>query len=168
MLEFKLGSFATTPMNRRLIITADDYGMCDAVNDAIEECLVSGAVRATCVMMNMPVYNRAARLRQQFAQASVGIHWTLTQGRPVLPPSQVPTLVGNNGDFQPSSVLRRRWATGRVRLSEIKAELRAQVARFCDIAGKPDFWNTHQNFHVFPGLFKACVALGQELHHTQG
>src|SRR5262245_21309223 len=41
-------------MHRKLIITADDYGMCEPVNQAIEECLAVGTVRATCVMTNMP------------------------------------------------------------------------------------------------------------------
>jgi predicted glycoside hydrolase/deacetylase ChbG (UPF0249 family) len=46
---------------------------------------------------------------------------------------------------------------------EIKAELRAQYEHFYKKADKPDFWNTHQNVHVLPGLFEVCVALGQEL-----
>ena len=41
-------------MSQRLIITADDYGLCEQVNQAIEECLSAGTVRATCVMANMP------------------------------------------------------------------------------------------------------------------
>jgi predicted glycoside hydrolase/deacetylase ChbG (UPF0249 family) len=42
-------------LTRRVIVTADDYGMCDSVNQAIEACLHAGTVRATCVMINMPV-----------------------------------------------------------------------------------------------------------------
>ena len=86
-------------MTRRLIITADDYGMCASVNDAIEECLGAGTVRATCAMVNMPLFNATAALRQKFPGCSVGIHWTLTQGRPILPPAQLPTLAGPDGEF---------------------------------------------------------------------
>ena len=150
-------------MNRKLIITADDYGMCDAVNEAIEQCLAAGTVRATCLMVNMPACDAAASLRSKFPHSSIGIHWNVTQGRPLLPASQVPTLVNADGSFQPASVLRRRWLTGKVKLAEIKAELRAQYHRSYELARVPDFWNTHQNFHVFPGLFEGCVVLGQEL-----
>ena len=59
-------------MNRRLIITADDYGMCETVNQAIEECLAVGTVRATCVMTNMPAYSTAESLRKKFPQSSLG------------------------------------------------------------------------------------------------
>jgi chitin disaccharide deacetylase len=151
-------------MNRRLIITADDYGMCEAVNQAIEACLMAGAVRATCAMTNMPSFGRTVSLREKFPYSSLGIHWTLTEGRPILPPSQLPSLVDPDGRFHSHVQLRRRWIQRRINMTELKAELRAQYQRFCEVAGRPDFWNTHQNFHVWPGLFDVCVALGQELH----
>lgn len=150
-------------MNRKLIITADDYGMCDAVNEAIEECMAVGVVRATCVMTNMPAYSAVSNLRGKFPQSSIGIHWTLTDGGPVLSPSQVLSLVGTDGKFYSASPLRRRWIKGKINPKELKAELLAQYQRFSELAGEPDFWNTHQNVHVFPGLFETCVAVGQEL-----
>lgn len=150
-------------MNKHLIITADDYGMSSSVNEAIEACLTAGAMRATCVMMNMPAYAPAATLRERFPQASVGIHWTLTQGQPVLPASQVPSLVDTDGQFHPFAQLRRKWLTKQIKRTEIEAELRAQYARFREVVGPPDFWNTHENAHVCPGLFETCVAIGLEL-----
>lgn len=150
--------------SRRLIITADDYGMCDAVNEAVEECLAAGFVRATCVMMNMPAHSAAASLPAKYPQSSIGIHWNLTQGRPVRPAAQVSSLVNGAGLFCSPSELRRRWWTGKVKLNELQSELRAQYDRLSQVAGRPDFWNTHQNVHVFPGLFRAFVDLGRELH----
>ncbi|MFQ5852775.1 MAG: carbohydrate deacetylase [Candidatus Binatia bacterium] len=148
---------------RRVIITADDYGMCDAVNEAIEKCLETGMVRATCAMMNMPAYGATASLRKQFPQSSIGIPWNVTQGRPVLPASQVSSLVNGNGLFYPAAELKRRWLSGKAELSELQSELRAQFERLNQIMGRPDFWNTHQNVHVFPGLFQTFVKIGREL-----
>lgn len=150
-------------MTRKLIITADDYGMCEAVNAAIEECLAAGALRATCVMTNMPLYPAAVSLRHRFPSASVGIHWNLTQGHPVLPVTQVASVVDAHGQFFSIEEFRRRWLLRRVRLSDVLAELQAQYDRFCAVAGAPDFWNTHQNVHLLPGLFQACAALGRKL-----
>ncbi len=150
-------------MNGKLIITADDYGMCAAVNEAIEECLAAGTVRATCAMANMPAFASTANLRKRFPESSVGIHWTMTEGLPVLPPQQVASLVRTDGSFYPPLELRRRWLRRQTSAIELANELRAQYRRFREVAGEPDFWNTHQNFHVFPGLFEACVTLGQEL-----
>jgi hypothetical protein len=89
------------------------------------------------------------------------VHWNLTQGRPVLDPARVPTLVDGDGQFGGS--LRRRWLTRRLDVGEVRAELTAQYERFQALAGGADFWNTHQNVHVFPGLFQLFVALGTEL-----
>jgi predicted glycoside hydrolase/deacetylase ChbG (UPF0249 family) len=151
-------------MQRQLIVTADDYGMCDSVNRAIEECMAAGTVKATCVMINMPANEQTASLRQWFPHCSIGIHWTLTEGRPILPPEQVPSLVQTDKTFHSAQELRRRWNQRRMHRAEVKAELCAQYTRFCEVADLPDFWNTHENFHVWPGLFNVCVALGQELH----
>lgn len=151
-------------MSRRLIVTADDYGMCDTVNQAIEECLEAGTVRSTCVMVNMPANSHTASLRARFPHLSLGIHWTLTEGRPILPPSQVQSLVHRDGSFLSPAQLRRRWLRRQIRATELQAELRAQYRCFYDMVGESDFWTTHQNFHVFPGLFSLCVELGQELH----
>ena len=150
-------------MDRKLIVTADDYGLCDSANRAIEACLEAGTLRSTCVMTNMPVYRNAGGLRRRFPDMSVGIHWTLTEGRPVLAASEVPSLVDSKGRFYPRARFRRRWLTNQIKRSELTTELRAQHQRLCDIAGMPEFWNTHQDIHMLPGLFKICVSLGLEL-----
>lgn len=148
-------------MNKQLIITADDYGLCPAVNDAIEDCLGAGSVSATCVMTNMPACDQAATLRRKFPRSSIGLHWNITQGRPLLGPAAVPSLFDNQGQLGAS--LRRRWLAGQISRSEMRAELIAQYERFQALCGAADFWNTHQNVHVFPGLFQFFVALGKEL-----
>ena len=150
-------------MTRKLIITADDYGLCGSINQAIEECLRAGAVRATCVMANMPHYDSASSLRRNFPESSIGIHWNITQGRPVLPNSQVSSLVNSDGAFWRQTEFRRRWLKGRISSLEIEAELKAQFELFHRAAEAPDFWNTHQNIHVFPGLFSIFVSISQKL-----
>jgi chitin disaccharide deacetylase len=145
-------------MKQQLIITGDDYGLCAPVNTALEECLAAGAMRATCVMANMPECGAAASLRKKFPRASLGIHWNLTQGRPVLGAARVPSLVDGNGWF--STDVRRRWIMKRIDAGELQAELRAQYERFRELCGPADFWNTHQDVHVYPGLFQRFVELG--------
>lgn len=150
-------------MSHKLIVTADDYGMCNTVNAAIDECLAAGTVKATCIMVNMPAFGGAVSLARRFPQASVGLHWTLTQGCPILSPARVPTLVNAQGEFHAPDVFRRHWLTRKIRVAEVTAELRAQFERFQDSVGIPEFWNTHQNVHVWPGLFQLFVRLGHEL-----
>lgn len=147
----------------QLIITADDYGMCPEVNRAIEECLAAGALRATCVMTNMPAYTDADRLSKDFPSASIGIHWTLTAGTPVAPLSEVPDLVAPNGQFWPATEFWQRWLSRRISPTQVVIELQAQYARFVELTGQPAFWNTHQNVHVLPRLFPLVVDLAHRL-----
>ena len=149
-------------MKKQIIITGDDYGLCAPVNRAIEECLSAGTMGATCVMANMAHYTDAANLRRKFPGRSIGIHWNITQGSPVLKPAAVASLVGNDGLL--SRELRRRWLARQVSRSELRAELHAQYQRFAAVAGPADFWNTHQNSHVFPGLFQFFVEVATELN----
>jgi len=151
-------------MKRKIIVTADDYGMCPSVNSAIEECLAAGTLRATCVMTNMPFCEDAGFLRRRFQKSSIGIHWNLTQGKPILSTSKIPSLVGHDGLFHPFAMFRQRWLLGKINPSQVEAELRAQAIRFHEIVKEVDFWNTHENFHVLPGLFQQCVSLAQQLH----
>jgi predicted glycoside hydrolase/deacetylase ChbG (UPF0249 family) len=153
----------TAMCHGKLILTADDYGLCESVNYAIEECLAAGTVQASCIMANMPAYQSAASLRHKYPHGSFGIHWNVTQGRPVLAPPRVASLLNGDGSCLTPSELRRRWWSGRLKSTELQAELRAQFDRVVEIMGPPDFWNTHQNSHVFPGLFQLFVDLGREL-----
>ena len=148
---------------KKLIFTADDYGMCETVNQAIDECMAAGVVRAACAMANMPAFGPTVDFRKRFPESSLGIHWTLTEGQPVLPALKVPSLVRSDGSFYPPSALRKRWLRQQVSTTDVESELQAQYQRFHEAAGEPDFWNSHQNFHVWPGLFQICVTLGQRL-----
>lgn len=38
---------------RRLIVTADDYGMCEVVDKAIDDCAEAGLLTSTNVIVNM-------------------------------------------------------------------------------------------------------------------
>ena len=150
------------PAARALIVTADDYGMADCVNRAIDECLEAGTVTSTCVMMNMPECDAAGTLRERFPDASVGIHFNLTAGAPVLATGEVPTLLDSRGRFLSLTQFRRGLVTGRVSPTEALAELRAQYERFREVVGDADFWNTHQNVDLWPGMATRMVGLAAE------
>ena len=47
---------------KKLIVTADDYGMSRAVNAAIDAGIEAGLITSTNVMTNMPFYREAVKL----------------------------------------------------------------------------------------------------------
>ena len=147
---------------KKLIITADDYGMSRAVNDAIDAGIEAGLITTTNVMTNMPLYKEAIKLKDKKG-VSVGIHWVLSCGKPVLPASEVPTLVSDKGEFYLYPEFRNRLRKKLISFDDIKKELIAQYNLYYELMGQPDYWNTHQNTHVDFKIYRLFVDVAKEL-----
>jgi hypothetical protein len=75
----------------------------------------------------------------------------------------VPSLINSHGRFFSHSEFRKRWLIGKISKEEIRKELTAQYRRFRELAAAPDYWNTHENVHVWPILFQLFTKVGKEL-----
>ena len=148
---------------RKLIITADDYGMCPSVNRAIEACAKSGVVLSTNVMPNMEFADDAAEFRQNFPEVSVGIHFNFTVGKPLSPREQVSTLIREDGTFLSYKEIREKCKAKTYSHDEVRLEMQAQYRRYFEICGCPDYWNTHENVHVHPWLYRLFCDVALEL-----
>lgn len=146
---------------KRLIVTADDYGMSKGVNEAIDAGIACGLITSTNVMTNMEYYREAKKLRN--TNASVGLHWTISAGKSVLPAQEIPTLVDSDGNFFPYSEFRSKYRKKLISNEDIVKELIAQYNRFVAVCGEPDYWNTHQNTHVDFRIFRLFVDTAKEL-----
>ena len=138
---------------KKVIITADDYGMCESVNRAIEACSEAGVVLSTNVMANMECAADAAQFRKRFPNVSVGLHYNFTVGHPLSPASMVPSLVNEKDEFLSYKEIRARCKSKTYNWDEIKLEMEAQYKRYGSICGEPDYWNTHENVHFHPWLY---------------
>ena len=147
---------------KKLIITADDYGMSEGVNEAIDAGIDAGLITSTNVMTNMPFYKEAIKLKDK-ENVSVGLHWVLTCGKPILPADEIPTLVSQSGEFYSYPEFRQRLRKKQISFDDIKKELIAQYNLYCELMGQPDYWNTHQNTHVDFGVYRLFVDTAVEL-----
>lgn len=139
---------------QRLIVTSDDYGMCDVVDKAIDAGIENGFVTTTNVMVNMETLDNARSLRARFPSLSVGMHWNVTTGRPVSDPETIPSLVDSEGDFWSISEFKRRFSKGLVKEEDLERELEAQIVLFEEACGRADYWNTHENSSLHTKAFK--------------
>ena len=151
-------------LEKKYIITADDYGMCSIVDKAIDDCISAGLVTSTNVILNMEDVEAAKTLRQRFPQISIGIHWNVTAGKPLLNKTEIPTLVADDGNFYPFPVFIKLLHQNKISKQELILELTEQFNRFKDLCGQPDYWNTHQNsaldFQSFSIFNKLALKLG--------
>jgi len=145
----------------RIITTADDYGMSQAINEAIIDCINNGTLTSVNVMVNMPFLNSDIKDKKRI---SIGIHWNLTIGKCVADKNDVSSLVDENGSFFPYETFKKRIKKGLVKKSHILVELEAQFQRFCSIFGyAPKYWNTHQNIVLLPKISSCFFKTGKRL-----
>lgn len=149
---------------KRLIITADDYGMSEAVNRAIEEGVSVGFITSINVMVNMPYANDVAEVRRRFPDISIGLHLNLTAGKPVSNCQEIKSLVDSNGMFYSMSEFRSRWQTKKIKLNEVKKEISAQYLVYRRLIGEPDYWNTHQHIHMAPAFLYLILSSEMNLN----
>ncbi|GAL13594.1 cellobiose phosphotransferase system YdjC-like protein [Vibrio astriarenae] len=83
----------------KLIINADDFGLTKQVNRAIVQAMQNGVVTSTTLMTNQPATEHAIKLIKEHQLDNIGLHVTLTSGRPISPIKNVADLIDENGQF---------------------------------------------------------------------
>jgi chitin disaccharide deacetylase len=143
----------------RLIINADDFGLTAGVNRAILELHRSGVLTSATLMARAGATSEAVGIATATPTLGVGCHVVLVDGRPVLPPGEIPSLVDRDtGCFAPSltSFLTRLF-TGRVRTAEIEAEAFAQMTLLLDAGVKLTHFDSHKHTHMFPPVLEPLL-----------
>jgi hypothetical protein len=135
---------------KRLIVNADDLGMSRGITDGILLAHQRGIVTSASLMVNQAASDYALEQLLHAPKLDVGIHLNLCAGFPVLPPSEVPTLVTKQGKFySPREIIRKLWRW-QVSPGEIEAEFRAQI-RWMKARGlTPTHADSHHRVHQFP------------------
>ena len=67
----------------KLIINADDFGYSNGVNYGIIDAFKNGILTSTTCLTNMPGFNHAIQLAKENPNLGIGIHLTLTCGKPL-------------------------------------------------------------------------------------
>ena len=147
---------------KRLIINADDMGYSNGVVRGIIELHRANLITSTSCMTNMPAWHLAAAYLREHPDLGAGVHLTFNEGIPVLPRSQVPTLVNEDGQFLNDGQILRSLRRGTT--SHLRAEFRAQIERFVrDVGRPPDHLDNHCSIsYVRPDRFRVTLELAKE------
>ena len=150
--------------SRKLIIHADDGGLCHSVNQAIIEALKSGIVTSTSLMVPCPAFDEIAEYFKENPYFDVGIHFTLTCGYlhkpwgPIAGKNNVPSLVNSKGYFSRTV----NEVIANATLEDLETELRAQIKHFLKSGIKPTHLDSHrgilfQNFRLLEIFIKLGI-----------
>ena len=148
---------------KRLVITADDFGVAREVNEAVETAHQSGILTAASLMVTGAAATDALRRARNLPFLRVGLHLVLVEGRPVLPPSAVPDLVDTDGNFR-NDMARAGAAMflrAPVRL-QLAREIEAQFQAFAATGLLFDHVNAHKHFHLHPTIASLVMAMAEK------
>jgi predicted glycoside hydrolase/deacetylase ChbG (UPF0249 family) len=133
---------------RLLIINADDFGMCNSINEAIFRALKAGVVHSTSLMVPCPWALHAMHFLGDHPYTPFGVHLTVISDPldyrwgPVTSWEKVPSLVDPTGyfyNFNSMPVLRAQ-----AKLDQLEVEFRAQIETVLEAGLKP----THLDWHA--------------------
>ena len=156
-------------MNERyLIINADDYGMCHAANEAVEDLFNNGCITSTTLMTPCPWAEDALRRAESNGRMNVGLHLTLNsewQAYRWGPVSRlpVPSLLDDGGYFH--------RAVAPLLLAARAEDVAAEIAAQLDWMMKRGYRPTHVDNHMgslyglegqsfLPQVFALCAPHG--------
>ena len=139
---------------RRLIVNADDFGRSASINAAVIRAHREGILTTASLMVNEPGCAEAVALAKENPRLGVGLHLTLLCGRSALPPSKIPGLVNQRGEFGYSPVaVGMKYYFRRSLRDQLRAEIREQFARFRATGLPLDHVNGHLHMHLHPVVF---------------
>ena len=129
-------------MAKYLILNADDYGLCKAANDAVEELFQNGKIKSSTIMMPCKSAEDAVKFAIDNPQYAIGVHLTMTsewndyRWKPL---SGGKSLMDEQGFMWHDS----RQVGKNADLAELEAEIRAQVDKAHALGMKPSHLDNH-------------------------
>ena len=147
-------------MLKNLIVNADDFGRHELINRAVERAFNSGCLKSATLMAGGAAFDDAVKLARKISGLGVGIHFTLANGNPILPPNEIPSLVTEEGIFHADYVkFLKRYLSGKISLAEVRSELAAQLEKIFRAGLTPTHVDSHQHLHHVPGIVEIVLDL---------
>jgi hopanoid biosynthesis associated protein HpnK len=146
--------------------TADDFGCCPAVNQAVLTAHRDGVLTGASLMVTGGAFAEAVEIARATPALAVGLHVVLADGRAASPPKAIPRLADAQGRF-PKSPIRAgiRWtsaAAGR----ELDRELAAQFQRFAETGLPLHHVDGHLYLHLHPAVLERVIRLAKQYGAT--
>lgn len=147
---------------RQVVLTADDFGLSLAVNEAVERAHREGILGAASLMVAAPAAPDAIARAKRLPRLRVGLHLVVIEGPSVLPRQEIPDLVDELGWF-PADQLRlglRYFFSPSVR-RQLAREIDAQFAAFAATGLPLEHADAHKHMHLHPTVGRLMIEIGR-------
>jgi UPF0249 protein VP2633 len=135
----------------KIITNADDFGLSEDVNRAIDIIINDGKIDRTTLMVNMPYTIQAVKMAKDGNYFSkVGLHINLIEGTPLTKDIKKTKICNKNGEFNGlffKKLSHRLWINRNERYA-VSKEIEAQIKRFIDFGFDTIHLDSHQHTHT--------------------
>lgn len=141
-----------SPEARLLIVNADDFGMCHAINAGVIQSIREGVVRSCTLMTPCPWALHAIHLLKENPDIPFGVHLTAVSEAvyyrwgPLTPKDKVSSLIDEAGYFYSEERIGEFWA--QVNPSELELEFRNQIETVLSAGLSPTHLDSHCGIHT--------------------
>ena len=150
-------------MYNYLIVTADDFGLHESVNQAVEQASRAGILNAASLMVTAHATKDAVRRARLLPNLCVGLHVVLADGWSTLDAQLIPEIADPTGRMH-SDMFRKgvRFFFKSGARRQLEAEIRAQFAAFARTGLTLDHVNVHKHFHIHPTILNVLLEVGRD------
>lgn len=141
----------------KVIINADDLGLCESVNVGILESIKNGVVTSTTILANSVSVEDAIKIAID-NNLDVGIHLALTIGKPVCDNHK--TIVDNEGNFFNISDIDSKIQS--FDIEEIRTEFLAQIKKIEELGIEITHIDSHHHVHGYEKVAKVVAQIAKE------
>ena len=147
---------------KRAIITADDFGLSEGINEAVEIACRQGILTSASLMIAGPAAADAVRRAKALPQLKVGLHVVVVEGASVRP-SAVKGLVDAAGDFPSDQFgVSFDYYFRPKKRKQLASEIRSQFSAFARTGLQLDHANAHKHMHMHPVVGRLMVKIGSD------
>jgi predicted glycoside hydrolase/deacetylase ChbG (UPF0249 family) len=148
-------------MTNAIVVNADDLGVSRGATLGVVKAHLEGVVTSASLSPTGVDYQHATEVvLRDCPQLGIGLHFTLSAGKPVSLPTEVPLLVDDRGYFKWEFVPLFRtlgWKKHGALLEQIEIELESQIQQLKKDGIQPDHIDSERHVHLIPGIFDKVV-----------
>ena len=145
-----------------VIFNADDFGDCEEINQAIIRAHREGVLTSASLMVGGKAFEGAVRLARENPTLAVGLHVTLAEGWPCLPPRELPGLTERDGRLGSGPGVGFFILFNREARRALVREMEEQFRKFLATGIPLSHVDGHLHFHLHPLIFPRLLRLAEE------
>lgn len=148
---------------KRLIVSADDFGLTHSINEGIIKAAREGIVTNINLIPTGPAADDAIGMIKYDRIGEIGVHLALTETGPVTSIRLISSLITEDGIFPLSRVeFLKKFFSGKIDMDHVKAELKSQIDKAADSGARITNLSSHEHLHMIPGIFAILTELAKE------